>query len=86
MTPHDHEADEHLAVDVVAGVAEQARELQHAGGEDHRRGEQEREAGRVLVVESPRQRPPTIVTPERLMPGEQREDLQQADDRGRRGS
>src|SRR5439155_18293201 len=49
--PGDHDADRDLAVDVGAGVAEEARDLQHAGGEDHRRREQEGEARGVLVAE-----------------------------------
>ena len=45
-------ADEGLAADAVAEGAEQVGELVDAGGEDDRRGQQEREAGGVLVVEA----------------------------------
>ena len=44
-------ADGDLAVDVVPRGADEARELEHAGGEDDRRREQEREARGVLVGE-----------------------------------
>ncbi len=46
---------ERLAADAVAEVPEQVGELDEAGGEDDRRGQQEREAGRVAVVEAARQ-------------------------------
>jgi two-component system OmpR family sensor kinase len=75
----DDHADRDLAVDVVAGRAGQAGELQDAGGEDDRGGEQEREAGGVLVAQA---------APEAAHhrhagaadAGEQREDLKAADD------
>jgi sulfatase maturation enzyme AslB (radical SAM superfamily) len=41
-----------LAVDVVSGRSGQRRELQHPGGEDHRRGQQEAEACGILVAEA----------------------------------
>ena len=44
-------ADERLAADAVAEVAGEVGNLVDAGGEDDRRREQEREAGRVFVVE-----------------------------------
>ena len=48
-------ADECLAADAVAERAEQVGNLDEPCKKDHRRCEQEREAGRVLVVESPKQ-------------------------------
>src|SRR4029077_6837439 len=50
--PGDDRADDDLAMDVVPGRAGEARELQHAGGEDDRRREQKREARGVLVGEA----------------------------------
>ena len=49
----DDESDRHLPVDVVAGGAEQAGDLERAGREDHGRGEQEGEPGGVLMVAEP---------------------------------
>jgi two-component system, OmpR family, sensor kinase len=75
----DDHADRDLAVDVVARRARQGGELQHARGEDHRGGEQEREAGGVLVAEAAPE------TAHHRHAGaadarEQREDLRAADD------
>ena len=56
--------DENLAADAVPEGPEQFRELQHAGGEDDRRREQEREPRGVLVGQPPMS-PPTMEMPER---------------------
>ena len=64
----DKHAHDDLTVDVRSGLSEERGQFEDAGSEDRRRGEQEREAGGVLVV-TPRHSPPTIVTPERLIPG-----------------
>ena len=63
----DYAADERLAADPVAEVAEQVGQLDDARGEDDRRGEQEGEARRVAVVQAAAS-PAPIVTPSRLMP------------------
>src|ERR1700743_3769755 len=44
-------ADQRLAADAVAGRAEEFGQLQHPGGADHRRRQQEGVAGGVLVGE-----------------------------------
>src|SRR5262245_53551955 len=47
-TGDDH-ADDDLTVDVIPGGTGEGRELEHAGGQDDRRREQEGESGGVLV-------------------------------------
>jgi hypothetical protein len=65
-------------VDVVSGRAEETRQLQHARREDHRRGEQEGEAGGVLVGEPPPE-PPDHGDAGAADAREEGEDLQGAD-------
>ena len=49
------QADERLAAHAVAEMPEQIGQLDEAGGEDDRRRQQEREAGRVAVVQAARE-------------------------------
>ena len=63
----DHDAENDLAVDVRAGAAGQGRQLEDAGGEDRRVAR--RNVNRAASSWSrPRHRPPTMVTPDRLIP------------------
>ena len=75
----DDAAGQHLAVDAGAERAGQVGQLEHAGGQDHRRGQQEGEPGRVLVGQ------PADQAADHRDPGpadarQQREDLGRADE------
>ena len=61
----DDRSQEHLTQDPLGRRPGQGRQLEHAGRQDDRRGEQKRELRRVLVIKPP-SKPPTIVT--RLIP------------------
>jgi predicted MFS family arabinose efflux permease len=81
--PADDDAEDGLAVDVRSGRAEQRGDLEHAGRQDDRGGQQEGEPGRVFVVQAAPQ-PAGHGDAGPADPREQREDLGSSDQRAGR--
>ena len=77
----DGGADEDLSVDVGTGRAGQGGQLEHAGGQDDRGGQQEGEAGGVAVGQAAGQAA-DHGDARAADPGEQGERLEETDDGG----